>query len=275
MNAGSMGPFGQATDLKLLAVAAFPAIPGSMIFLSSMLPSSPSRWLNLVVGVLHGIPNALMIPPVFSAPLFSSSSSRSKLLLCFSSSGPLRVGRSKTLESLPCGISRQRYSAKQGLNMKSRCHPSGDRSKFFISDRSGDCGAPVCRLRLEGGPGRRVDEASLMMAMAQGLWVLTSGPCPHRHAGSYSPSESWNTSSTGTSKWRAIFSAITVDGTNRPTSIVLMVLRETPMARARSAWLIRCSARNTRMRLWRALKKLRPKGRDRRWPASSDQNRSG
>ena len=70
MNAGSMGPFGQATDLKLLAVAAFLAIPASMIFLSSMLPSSASRWLNLVVGVLHGIPNALMFLPVFSAPLF-------------------------------------------------------------------------------------------------------------------------------------------------------------------------------------------------------------
>jgi len=70
MNAGSMGPFGQATDLKLLAAAAFLAVPASMIFLSSMLRSTASRWLNLIVGVLHGVPNALTLLPIFSAPLF-------------------------------------------------------------------------------------------------------------------------------------------------------------------------------------------------------------
>lgn len=70
MNAGSMGPFGQATELKLLAVAAFLAVPACMIFLSSILPSKTSRWLNLIVGPLHGIPNALTLLPIFSAPLF-------------------------------------------------------------------------------------------------------------------------------------------------------------------------------------------------------------
>lgn len=70
MNAGSMGPFGQATDLKLLAIAAFMAIPGSMIFLSSLLPSNASRWLNLIVGALHSISNALTLLPFFSPPLF-------------------------------------------------------------------------------------------------------------------------------------------------------------------------------------------------------------
>src|SRR6056297_2275568 len=39
-----------------------------------------------------------------------------------------------------------------------------------------------------------------------------------------------------------------VDGTNRPTSIVLMVFRDTPIESASSAWLSRCSARKTRIR---------------------------
>jgi len=70
MNAGSFGPFGEVTDLKLLAVAAFLAIPISMIFLSSILPSIASRWLNLIIGPFHAIANALTLLPVFDAPLF-------------------------------------------------------------------------------------------------------------------------------------------------------------------------------------------------------------
>jgi len=70
MNAGSMGLFGEATDLKLLAVAAFLAVPGSMIFLSSMFPSKASRWLNMIIGSIYGITTALTLLPFFSAPLF-------------------------------------------------------------------------------------------------------------------------------------------------------------------------------------------------------------
>jgi len=70
MSAGSMGPFGQVTELKLLAVAAFLAVPASMIFLTTVLPSKASRWLNMVIGPLHGIPNALTLLPMFAAPLF-------------------------------------------------------------------------------------------------------------------------------------------------------------------------------------------------------------
>jgi len=70
MNAGSFGPFGEVTDLKLLAVAAFLAIPISMIFLSSILPSNASRWLNMIIGPIHGISNALTLLPLFMAPLF-------------------------------------------------------------------------------------------------------------------------------------------------------------------------------------------------------------
>ena len=63
-------------------------------------------------------------------------------------------------------------------------------------------------------------------------------------------SGSWRAkiSSTGTPKYLAILNAITVEGTKRPTSIVLIVFRDTFMTPARSDWLIRCFARNTRIR---------------------------
>jgi len=70
MSAGSLGPFGETTDLKLLAIAAYLAIPASMIFLSSMLPSSVSRWLNMIIGPIQGVANALTLLPLFGAPLF-------------------------------------------------------------------------------------------------------------------------------------------------------------------------------------------------------------
>jgi len=70
MIAGGFGPFGEVTDWKLLIVAAFLAVPISMIFLSAILPSNASRWLNLIVAPLHGIPNALTLLPMFAAPLF-------------------------------------------------------------------------------------------------------------------------------------------------------------------------------------------------------------
>ena len=53
MSAGSMGPLGEVTDLKMIIVAAILAIPASMVFLSSTLSSSFSRWLNLPVGLVY------------------------------------------------------------------------------------------------------------------------------------------------------------------------------------------------------------------------------
>lgn len=53
MAAGSLGPLGEATDLKLLAVAIILAIPASMVFLSSTAPSNLSRWLNLILGPIY------------------------------------------------------------------------------------------------------------------------------------------------------------------------------------------------------------------------------
>jgi len=68
MSAGSLGPLGEATDLKLLAIAAFLAVPASMIFLSSILPSSSSRWLNMIIAPLHVVAQALTLvgsPPFY------------------------------------------------------------------------------------------------------------------------------------------------------------------------------------------------------------------
>ena len=70
MNSGSFGPFGQVTELKLLATAAFLAVPCCMIFLSSFVPPGASRWLNLIAAPLQGVPNALTLLPVFDAPLY-------------------------------------------------------------------------------------------------------------------------------------------------------------------------------------------------------------
>lgn len=70
MNSGSFGPFGQVTELKLLATAAFLAVPCCMIFLSSFVAAGVSRWLNLIISPLQGIPNALTLLPLFGAPLY-------------------------------------------------------------------------------------------------------------------------------------------------------------------------------------------------------------
>ena len=70
MNAGSFGPFGEVTELKLLAAAAFLAVPCCMIFLSTFVPAGASRWLNLIVAPLQGVPNALTLLPLFDAPLY-------------------------------------------------------------------------------------------------------------------------------------------------------------------------------------------------------------
>ncbi|MFC4723795.1 DUF6326 family protein [Glycocaulis abyssi] len=67
MSAGSLGPLGEATDLTLLGVAVVMAIPASMIFLSSMLPSHASRWLNMLLGAIYTAIQALTL---FGSPPF-------------------------------------------------------------------------------------------------------------------------------------------------------------------------------------------------------------
>jgi len=67
MAAGSLGPLGEATDFKLVVVAFVMAIPASMVFLSSMLPSSVSRWLNMILGPIYTV---IAVLTLFGSPPF-------------------------------------------------------------------------------------------------------------------------------------------------------------------------------------------------------------
>ncbi len=49
---------GAATQATLLGMAALMAIPSLMVVLSLLLPARPSRWLNIVLGVLY---SAIMV----------------------------------------------------------------------------------------------------------------------------------------------------------------------------------------------------------------------
>lgn len=49
---------GAATQATLLGMAALMAIPSLMVVLSLLLPAMPSRWLNMVLGVLY---SAIMV----------------------------------------------------------------------------------------------------------------------------------------------------------------------------------------------------------------------
>ncbi len=53
MSAGSLGPLGEVTDLKMALVAIVMAIPASMVFLSSILPAGLSRASNLILGPIY------------------------------------------------------------------------------------------------------------------------------------------------------------------------------------------------------------------------------
>lgn len=67
MAAGSMGPLGDYTDGKMVVVALVLAIPASMVFLSSIVPSRISRHLNLMVGAIYVVIAALTL---IGSPLF-------------------------------------------------------------------------------------------------------------------------------------------------------------------------------------------------------------
>lgn len=67
MNDGIIGPLGAATPEILLAVSAMMAIPSTMVCLSLLLPPAPSRWANIVFGLLY---TAIMILTSFDAAPF-------------------------------------------------------------------------------------------------------------------------------------------------------------------------------------------------------------
>jgi len=59
--------FGPATPLALLAVAILLAVPALMIYLSAALPRAISRWLNVILGVVYTVVEALTF---VGSPLF-------------------------------------------------------------------------------------------------------------------------------------------------------------------------------------------------------------
>lgn len=67
MAEGDLGPFGQATEITMLVVAVILAIPALMISLSVLAPGGHSRWLNVVVGGLYTVIEALTL---IGSPLF-------------------------------------------------------------------------------------------------------------------------------------------------------------------------------------------------------------
>lgn len=62
-----------------------------------------------------------------------------------------------------------------------------------------------------------------------------------------SSDSNWKIRSTDVRNTRAIFNARTVEGTNRPVSMALMVCRLTPVASANACWVMRSSARSARI----------------------------
>jgi len=62
MSAGSIGPFGVASEPVLLGVAMMMAIPSLMIALSLLLPPVIGKWLNVLFGLAYTVILALTLP---------------------------------------------------------------------------------------------------------------------------------------------------------------------------------------------------------------------
>ncbi len=67
MDAGKMGPLGDATELVLVSVSILLAVPALMIFLSAALPPTFSRWLNVFLGLVYTVIEVLTL---FGSALF-------------------------------------------------------------------------------------------------------------------------------------------------------------------------------------------------------------
>jgi hypothetical protein len=62
MAAGRIGPLGEANEIIFVVVSMILAVPALMIFLSAVLPPSLSRWLNVLLGLVYTIIEALTFP---------------------------------------------------------------------------------------------------------------------------------------------------------------------------------------------------------------------
>lgn len=67
MAAGDVGPVNAADETRMLAISMMMVIPALMIALSLLLPSSLSKWLNVLFGLVYAAILAMTLP---GAPLF-------------------------------------------------------------------------------------------------------------------------------------------------------------------------------------------------------------
>jgi hypothetical protein len=67
MNQGIIHPFGPATPTILLGTSIMMAVPSVMVFAALALPPAPSRWINLVLGLVYGL---IIVLTMIGAPLF-------------------------------------------------------------------------------------------------------------------------------------------------------------------------------------------------------------
>lgn len=62
MNAGEIGPLGQATPAVLVGMSVMMAIPALMIFLSLVLPPAICRWASITFGIAYSCIMILTLP---------------------------------------------------------------------------------------------------------------------------------------------------------------------------------------------------------------------
>lgn len=67
MAAGNVGPVNASDAVGMLAISMMMAIPALMIALSLLLPAAPSKWLNVLFGLVYAAILAATLP---GAPLF-------------------------------------------------------------------------------------------------------------------------------------------------------------------------------------------------------------
>ncbi len=70
--AGKMGPLGPTTQVLLLGVAIFMAIPAVMVFLSLTLKPKANRWANIILGVIYTVVMliTMLMPGVWAYYIF-------------------------------------------------------------------------------------------------------------------------------------------------------------------------------------------------------------
>ena len=114
---------------------------------------------------------------------------------------------------------------------KMREGPAGRRSRIRPLRRPGRPGTSTSRFRFQRHIGK-----------------------PFYRLSSWSSSSTMeNTSSTGTPKWRASLRAVRTEELNFPSSMALIVWRLTPIAEARSSWVMFLMALKTRRLLRRII----------------------